>query len=157
MAISAMRSRRQPSSHRGDGLDATIFLCGDLLGWPIVISAEGVFLPASHDIAGLTVPAGLAGEVNTEIIRREIRVPIIAAPGVGGRWVFLVQLPPALPSLPVGVGLISGTARIPLPPTRVGAEPARWISEPSEVYRLVVPPLSQVLQAIRYTVNPRLA
>jgi hypothetical protein len=155
MAISEVQSRRQSSVRQPDELNATISLCGDLLGWPIVVNAEGVFLPVSHDIAGLTMPAGLAGEVNTEIIRREIRVPIIAAPGVPGRWVFLVQQPPSLPGLPVGVGLVSGTARIPLPPTIVGNKPARWISPPDEAYRVVVPPLSQVLQAIRYTVNPK--
>jgi hypothetical protein len=121
----------------------------------IVINAEGVFLPVSHDIIGLTVPAGLAGEANTEIIRREIRVPIIAAPGAPGRWVFLVEPPPSLPGLPVGVGLVSGTARIPLPPTKVGNEPARWISAPSEVYRVIVPPLYQVLLVIRHIRNPR--
>ncbi|GLY51330.1 hypothetical protein Lesp01_49860 [Lentzea sp. NBRC 102530] len=155
MTMSAVKSRRKSSVQEGDELDATISLCGELLGWPIAVNTEGVFLPVSKEIGGLTVPAGLAGEVNTEIIRREIRVPIIAAPGVGGRWVFLVQMPPSLPGLPVGVGLISGTTRIPLPPTKVGDEPSRWISRPSDMYRVVVPPASQVLQAIRYTLNPK--
>jgi hypothetical protein len=155
MAIATVAMGQRSSPKRRDELAATISLCGDVLGWPIAINAEGVYLSASHHIAGLTVPAGLAGEVNTEITRREIRVPIIAAPGASGRWVFLVERPGSLPCLPVGVGMVSATARIPLPPTKVGGEPARWISEPSEVYRMVVPPLNQVVQAIRYTLNPR--
>lgn len=155
MAISAVKPRRRPSTRTIDELDATISRCGDVLGWPIAINAEGVFLPASHDIVGLTVPAGLGGEVNTEIIRREIRVPIIAVPGGPSRWVFLVQPPTSLPGLPVSVGLMSGTARIPLPPTEIGNEPVRWICEPSDIYRVAVPTFNQVLQVIRYTVNPR--
>jgi hypothetical protein len=155
MAISAAQSRRRVSVQERDELDATISLCGDLLGWSIAISGDGVFLPVSQDIVGLTVPAGLAGELNTEIIRREIRVPIIAASGMPARWIFLVPPSTSLPGLPVGIGLVSGTARIPLPPTKVGDEPTRWISPPSEVYRVVVPPLGQVLQAIRYIKNPR--
>lgn len=114
MAIS-MVSRQRSSTRMNDSLDATISHCGNLLGWRIAIDAEGVFLPTGHDIVGLTVPAGLAGEVNTEIIRREISVAIIAVPGAPCRWVLLVQPPTSLPGLPVNVGLVSGTARIPLP------------------------------------------
>lgn len=154
MAISAVKPQR-PSTRTIAELDATISRCADLLSWPIAINAEGVFLPASHDIVGLTVPAGLGGEVNTEIVRREIHAPIVAVPGKPCRWVFLVQPPTSLPGLPVSVGLMSGNARIPLPPTEIGDEPVRWICEPSDTYRVVVPTFNQVLQAIRYIVNPR--
>lgn len=128
--------------------------CGEQLGWPIAINSEGAFLSADHGIVGLTAPVGLAGEVNTEIQRREIEVPIIAVPGNPSRWILLVQQSANFPGLSVGLGIISGAARIPLPPTKVGDEPTRWVCEPAEPF-VRLPDLWRVLVAFRFVLNPK--
>lgn len=126
-----------------------------VLGWPLVVSGDGMFLPAHLGIVGLTLPAGLAGEVNTEIKRREIGIPIIAIPGTPSRWVFLVEPPVGpVPTLPVHVGLMIGPARIPLPPSVVDGEPVRWICEPGAGF-VHVPEFRPVLLAVRHNTNPR--
>jgi hypothetical protein len=125
------------------------------LGCPLVVDGNGIFPPANHDVAGLTIPAGLAGEVNTEIVRRSIIVPILAVPGRPCRWVFPVKSPANLSrGLPVGVGLMTGASRIPLPPTEIDGAPVRWIAEPGRGF-VNVPSLPLVLSAVRHITSPR--
>jgi hypothetical protein len=115
----------------------------------------GVFLPGHLGIVGLSLPAGLAGEVNTEIRRRELAVPIIAVSGDRTRWVFLVETPEGrFPALPVGVGVMGGATRIPLPPTVIGGELVRWVVEPGAGF-VGVPRLAPILNAVRYFTSPR--
>jgi hypothetical protein len=114
------------------------------LGWPLLVQRDGVFLPTNLGITGLRLAAGLAGEVNTEIRRREIVVPILATPH---HWTFLTEEP--FQRLPPGVTVASGP--IPLPPTEVDGVPSRWVSAPNAT----VPTPSVVIDAIRYVVRKR--
>ncbi|GLZ31552.1 hypothetical protein Lesp02_37400 [Lentzea sp. NBRC 105346] len=114
------------------------------LGWPLLVRDDGVFLPGGLDIVGLRVHAGLAGEVNTEIRRREIVVPILAVPH---HWIFLTEEP--YQRLPPNVAVARGP--IPLPPTEVDGVVTRWVSAPTSN----VPPAAVVVDAIRFVQRKR--
>jgi hypothetical protein len=114
------------------------------LGWPLLLQNNGIFLPANLGIAGLRLAAGLAGEVNTEIRRREIVVPTLASTH---HWIFLTEEP--FQRLPPGVTVASGP--IALPPTEVDGAPTRWISAPGAL----IPPPAVVIDAIRFVVRKR--
>ncbi|GAB2811854.1 hypothetical protein GCM10027200_09800 [Lentzea nigeriaca] len=56
--------------------------------------------------------------------------------------------------LPVGVRLMTGASRIPLPPTEIDGEPVRWIAEPGRGF-VNVPSLPLVLSAVRHITSPQ--
>lgn len=92
-------------------------------GWPALSAEHGRTLPANQGIVGLVVPTPLADKVADE----QSIGPIIGLPGEPQRWIFLVETPAGrCPPLPVGIGLMSGLSRIPVPP----AEGTCWVREP---------------------------
>lgn len=90
-------------------------------GWPAMSGEHGRTLPANQGIVGVVVPTPLANTVADELSAG----PIIGLPGEHQRWIFLAETQAGrCPNLPIGIGLMNGLCRIPLPPT----EGTYWVS-----------------------------
>jgi len=128
-----------------------------LLGWPLIIKGSAVMLPAHLGIVGLSLRAGVGGEVNTVIERFGHHSPVISVPGTPTRWTFLTDDDDCTPgSIPFGVDLLAGRAhRIPLPPTDLDGDYVRWVNAPDPSRPIAG--LSQVLAAVNQVVRPRRA
>ena len=119
------------------------------LSWPLLIKNHNVYMPTNLGIVGLSMTAGIGGEVNTEFKRRNMYPPIVIVPGTPSRWIFLVEAPSApSPTVPGRVDVLTGTHLVPLPPSVIGGVAVRWLTTPTDD-RVHLPAYTPSIGAVR--------
>lgn len=120
------------------------------LGWPLLITSEGVFMPSNQGIVAITMTSGMGKEVQAEFFRASIKTPVLSFPGPAGsrQWAFLTEAPTVNGTvLPPRIGLISGSQGIPLPPTENSYGPVEWAVAPNGLHQ--IPTFARAMCAVR--------
>lgn len=120
------------------------------LGWPVTMQANEVVLRCGDVLDIVTMPIGLAGEVNHILKLHNVDVPVMEVKGPRGTWAFFCQ-PRLLSSsgkqaMPGLLGLHGVThfgfeAQVPLPPgPSCDSETLRWVVGPKPESPEPLPP-----------------
>lgn len=135
----------------------------DDLGWPVTMQANELVIHCGDVLDIVTMPAGLAGEVNHILKLHSVDVPVMEVKGAHSTWAFFCQ-PRLLSSsgkqaMPGLLGLHGVThfgldAQVPLPPSPTcESEALRWVVKPKLQSSEALPPwgalVSCTLTAIR--------
>lgn len=108
------------------------------LGWPVSLQADEVVIECGEVLDVMSMPVGLAGEVNHLLKLHRLQAPIMEVPGTGRTWAFFCE-PRRLPDGERAMAMLAvhrvihfgGGARVPLPPSPTCDGAAlRWIVPP---------------------------
>lgn len=130
----------------------------ELLSWPTTIDPETgeVRLRLGETVDALVMQAGLGGEVNHELVRAMMRVPIIAARrDKATDWIFLTQPRTPMRQLTIAdviaaqVGWYKTGSTMVLPAFGTAESALRWLQQPETDVDL--PSWGAVIGAIRRT------
>ncbi|WP_229686653.1 hypothetical protein [Longimycelium tulufanense] len=128
-----------------------------LMGWPVVVSDNGILLPLSPASTALTMPEHLGQGVLAGLKARMLAGPVLALPGPQPRWVFLAELVALLPTQltsPFEVQFVRAPHQVLLPPTQTTHGPVRWANPPTPSRRWF-PPFTAVLAIARMVATER--
>ncbi|SHE98778.1 hypothetical protein [Streptoalloteichus hindustanus] len=126
-----------------------------LMGWPVVVTDNGILLPLSSAHTALTMPEHRGVDVLAGLRARMLAGPVLAVPGPQPRWVFLAELVALLPTqltTPAEVRFVRAPHQVPLPPSPTPHGPVTWANPPTASRRWF-PPFTAVL-AVARTVVP---
>lgn len=106
------------------------------LAWPVLTKAESIYLLCGQRVDIISMPSGLAGEVNNSLKLLWLDAAVLEIEGASRRWAFFCQSqPPSLTSLGVlqhrSVAHYGTNALFQLPPSPTcNSESLRWICPP---------------------------
>lgn len=124
------------------------------LGWPILTQAGSIYLRCGQRVDIVSMPSGLAGEVNSSLKLLRLDAAVLEIEGASRRWAFFCQSqPPSIMSLGVlqlrGVAHHGMDALFQLPPSPTcNSESLRWIVPPMAGVS-VLPPIGAVVACAR--------
>ena len=120
------------------------------LDWPVLAKAGSVYLLCGQRVDIVSMPSGLAGEVNNSLKLLWLDAAVLEIHGTSRRWAFFCQSqPPSITNLGVlqhrGVEHYGVGALFQLPPSPTSnSESLRWICPPI-AGKSVLPPISAVV------------
>ncbi len=106
------------------------------LNWPVLTKATNIYLLCGQRVDIISMPSGLAGEVNNSLKLLRLDAAVLEIEGTSRRWVFFCQSqPPSMTSLGMlelhGVAHYGTNALLQLPPSPAhNSESLRWICPP---------------------------
>lgn len=125
-----------------------------LLGWATKQYHDRTFLVLHHGMAAVVVPPALASGAVELLQRDDVCGPVLSVSGDQPSWVFLADpngLVVTREDLPVGVGVLSRPAQVPIPVVGSSSGHLRWCVSPTPSRRWL-PTLDTVLCVVDWLI-----